>query len=607
MKGEHRLTWLIAFGFCLTISFSGIACLISGLQLDSANGWLIFAWCTAFSGMYCLLRQWRKQWILLLLLVGLSVFLWDYGQFGSSIAALFAKVVTQHRWGWVFPSQWLDGDPSAILCAWSTVTAILISRCICASKAAAPAVIAAVLPLAACIPSQEAQPGAIWVFVLLAALGLFLLSQGARRQNPVQGRRTLAMLLIPALLLSGFSVLVVPTQTFSGDSTILESIAQWFTGFSGAPAQRTDSTVSLSELGKCRQSKKQVMTVTAQTGGVLYLRGYTYNTYDNNTWSNTSEQPPLSWPSESMLQPAGQVRITTQGIQDTLLYPYYPAGGLLEKAERGMHNYKNETTFEYDRLILPAHYEALEQPNQPQTQLYTHLPVDTTLWAQKVLAPLMQTSVIRTANSIAQYVSQCAPYSLDAAPMDTDGDFVQWFVEQSAAGYCVHFATAAAVLLKAAGIPARYVTGYLVNTSPGQETPVYGTNAHAWVEYWVSGIGWLPLEATPAAALEAQLIPQETKKPAVKWWLWLLPPGAAALTVPCVFLVRRLWKKRKLRKASINERIMAAWQQVVKQAQKREESPPVELFRLAEKAKFSQHALREYDLLPFKQYLRNKS
>ena len=50
-------------------------------------------------------------------------------------------------------------------------------------------------------------------------------------------------------------------------------------------------------------------------------------------------------------------------------------------------------------------------------------------------------------------------------------------------------------MLRALGVPARYVTGYCANVVDGKAT-VTSDNAHAWVEYFDERIGWIPLDAT---------------------------------------------------------------------------------------------------------------
>ena len=93
-------------------------------------------------------------------------------------------------------------------------------------------------------------------------------------------------------------------------------------------------------------------------------------------------------------------------------------------------------------------------------------------------------------------------------------------------GYCAHFASATTLLLRSYGIPARYVEGYAVSVSdvsegstlqnettsdwftgknPIGDTGVVSVNvtdadAHAWVEVYQKGIGWVPYEFTPASS-----------------------------------------------------------------------------------------------------------
>ncbi|RMX04318.1 DUF3488 domain-containing protein [Corticibacter populi] len=83
---------------------------------------------------------------------------------------------------------------------------------------------------------------------------------------------------------------------------------------------------------------------------------------------------------------------------------------------------------------------------------------------------------------------------------DTADDF--WFTHRQ--GFCEHIASAFAILMRAAGIPARMVTGY----QGGELNPVDGVwtvrqaDAHAWTEVWLAGEGWRRIDPTAAISPE---------------------------------------------------------------------------------------------------------
>lgn len=121
-----------------------------------------------------------------------------------------------------------------------------------------------------------------------------------------------------------------------------------------------------------------------------------------------------------------------------------------------------------------------------------------------------------------------ANYEYDMAPGTTprNEDFVTYFLGTQKKGYCSHFASAATLLFRSYGIPARYVEGYVITQtaiSNRAEATEYqyddffeGENilgasnvvsvevtdgeAHAWVEVFIDGFGWMPVEVTPPSA-----------------------------------------------------------------------------------------------------------
>ncbi|MEN0014938.1 MAG: transglutaminase-like domain-containing protein, partial [Solirubrobacteraceae bacterium] len=120
---------------------------------------------------------------------------------------------------------------------------------------------------------------------------------------------------------------------------------------------------------------------------------------------------------------------------------------------------------------------------------------------------LIASQLSSTANSELQVVENVenylrgAPfrYSLDAPPAGNSP--LLDFITTTHVGYCQHFAGAAALLLRMAGVPTRVATGFAtgLQTKPGVFT-VRDADAHAWIEVYFKGVGWVPFNPTPPAA-----------------------------------------------------------------------------------------------------------
>ena len=148
-----------------------------------------------------------------------------------------------------------------------------------------------------------------------------------------------------------------------------------------------------------------------------------------------------------------------------------------------------------DYTALPAHL---------QTQLYD--------LAREICAGTE--SAYDRAFAIQNYLSRNFRYTLEVEPQPENIDFVSSFLLKTREGYCTYFASAMTVLCRMAGLPARYVEGYLAEPDENGHAYVTGLNAHAWTEVYFSGFGWLTFDATPAQSRastppEDQLPPEE--------------------------------------------------------------------------------------------------
>ena len=104
-------------------------------------------------------------------------------------------------------------------------------------------------------------------------------------------------------------------------------------------------------------------------------------------------------------------------------------------------------------------------------------------------------------NSVAQYIQTSAIYNMDYdRALDSEENIAVAFLDQYKEGVCRHYASAAVLLYRALGIPARYTVGTVATTKAGEWVSVTAENAHAWVEVYMDGLGWIQVEVTGASS-----------------------------------------------------------------------------------------------------------
>ena len=110
--------------------------------------------------------------------------------------------------------------------------------------------------------------------------------------------------------------------------------------------------------------------------------------------------------------------------------------------------------------------------------------------------------VYRALRQVRDTLNETVTYTKAPQAAPEGEDPILWFLTQSRQGNDVLYASAAVQALRAHGIPARYAEGYYLSASDAANSPdgtvtLTGQNAHAWVEVYFDGVGWLPTDVTP--------------------------------------------------------------------------------------------------------------
>ncbi len=272
----------------------------------------------------------------------------------------------------------------------------------------------------------------------------------------------------------------------------------------------------------------------------IYLKGFTgvkYNPYAN-TWTrlgevkdtvdlySSPEAQSLKYAYEDGYQYASVAVMKIKEVDSNDFYrPYYYYSGELDEEE-----YWNITY--YPRLADNAFFvkgEFYEGGAYTEADLYVPEAnieaVDMVI--DQLGAPLTNEDIIQ---SLIDFYQDNYPYTIKPGKTPYKKDFVNDFLMEKKKGYCSYFASAAVLIYRRMGIPARYVEGYAIDIDQIYNgTPVDGAefedyyagytelgetalvsvevtdaDAHAWVEVFDMQYGWHPVEVTPYATLEEE-------------------------------------------------------------------------------------------------------
>lgn len=439
----------------------------------------------------------------------------------------------------------------------------------------------------------------------------------------------------------------------------------------------TDEILDLTTQGTRERKDTVMLRLSSTQAGVLYLRGTAKDIYTGSSWESRNEagaadsiyaQTALG----SALGDSQQAAVEIHNYLDSAKVAFIPYGFLSCTAADEITSDLRISCIsdDYINYFWPGLYTLdLTQPAVAPNDSYDayvqqtclNLPDDTKTALYDLALDYgydPELSTLETVAWVAEFVRTVGTYQLNVSRQPTNFDFAVYFLTQSKAGYCVHFATAAATMCRALGIPARYASGYRATVNEvGAITDVTDEETHAWAEIYLSGFGWLPLEATPgfgesltlpqvehspepldtsdpepepenepepSSAPEPEAQPseaistpqpsgavpsetpvsQDTSATGVRGsWLWylLILPGLMVLMLLVLLIRHKILVNRRIRqfhRGSSNARVIAQWQYLERLTAYGAE-PEKELETLALKAKFSQHQLSQEELDSF--------
>lgn len=703
---EFLYTKLLAAALCWGIMLASLLCTITSYdlslnlpQLASGLGAVAFLWAVGSTA-----RR-HKLWIVLLIAtMGALLYLFR-GSVGAGGRAAMNIILQRlsKAYSWCPDITFRDaGSVQDVTAFFLALGSIGVSASVfdhCRLKGCVLTILMAIPFFLLSVSVVNHPPSLAAACTLFGLLLLLVLTQSVRTANPVADGRLKLMLAVPVLLLTALLAAKTPTdgtQRIDLADRLMElfshdSYAEYTTRTTGrALWLEKNQTVDFTELGELHQSFIKVMDVTADMDGPLYLRGLSMGDYTKTGWDSCKKLPepplpdgiedgPLPNNGPDWL-PVEQVTVSTIRAQDVVYLTNRTLRVPTGQVYRDCYVENNEQEMDYSFYCVPytsLGIAALEDDEcvtafsstypdvfsstatfAPSNEfaskeytdyvydVYTRLPDSTKEQLLQIAEEegFLGQRKVDTARAVAQFY-QSGTYTLSPELMPEDGDFAVWFTTESMKGYCVHFATSATAMLRALGIPARFVSGYMTIVEANKPVTVTGKQAHAWVEYYDDVLGWIPLEVTPASpdepepptvnssteptASTAPTAPEPTapteptepiattnpskpstsseQEPAsLSWLLWLTPIVGIAMILGLLELqrmLRRCLVIRRLQRVKPNRQAEMLWGLVLL-LQRRSQIPlRPEMEQLAQQAKYSGRQIPAEALRELRRYV----
>ena len=305
---------------------------------------------------------------------------------------------------------------------------------------------------------------------------------------------------------------------------------------------------NFSNLTNNATAAEPALLVTADTAGHYYLRGFIGEVYVGDGWtklpaSRRAEYATLfSWLHDRDFYAQNQYSLLTSALgastekstfsienvnacTEYIYVPYEVSAEMLDKNRIGDENiyaggWRGESEYalavsagfvsEHERLYAalvaarrreePAAIYYLTSENAYRDYVYENyleIPEDSFVAVKQFFSGLELpqeriafTDAIMIVNT---YLSLLSYHESPAVDYE-NGDFLKFFLEESRDGNSLYFATAATLMFRYLGIPARYVEGYLFNIDANYDVEASRSGAYAWAEIYRDGVGFVPFE-----------------------------------------------------------------------------------------------------------------
>jgi uncharacterized membrane protein YjdF len=372
-----------------------------------------------------------------------------------------------------------------------------------------------------------------------------------------------------------------------GQRALERAASAWLLGFLNRETDPYRSTTALGQVGELKLSPRIVLRVETAAAPLPLLREAAYNVYNAPTWyavdapfrSVTPESDGATWRLGPATPDTGPITVSAYLRRGKGMLAV-PNGAVelenllvVELASNRMGGVRVEEGLGLVRYGV--RYSARAADDRP-TRMDLAVPRTETAAVARVADELRlaRTTPAEAVTRVRRYFRDGFAYSRFAGDRPAGAAALEDFLSRTRRGHCEYFATATVLLLRAAGIPARYAVGYAVHEWSALERRfiVRANDAHAWAMVWLDG-AWRDVDTTPPewVAAEREAVSSDAVGDLWSWagylfarWRWSerddrLAGSIGWLLIPLfAFLAWRLyWRRRVTAAHAVPARVRA--------------------------------------------------
>ncbi|MEE0958282.1 MAG: transglutaminaseTgpA domain-containing protein [Ruminococcus sp.] len=525
-----KVIHVLLYSLCsIALVLGLLGCVLTSFNIKEADFsalcWYTAAMVAVFTALSVFIKNSRAFSAVTLCIVAVDIIVLAINRTQLKLSMLnFTNIIARKihsAYPWMKPVQTEPFNIDVFLICVSVLLSVLMTLFLLRWRRVLPAAIISVIAVMPCYLVRNTPPNAFPLMTCAVILtSLFIVRLYHNKNSDLTPG-----VLVPAAAIITVAALMI--HTISGEpSKWMKELSTAIPGLGGSQATSNTgidfgSEVDLNKIEDLNLNHLPELRISTDLpDGELYLKDTSFGTFENNTWRIDSGS---DWNDNAYLP---QEYLGIPGADGNRTVNFAEVTSLIERSNiphpyRLLTDEAFSTTYDLNRdvslrrkdgksdagssfnLVTEAEASAAKYWEYAYNN-YTSYPgdlMDVTVTDEGLREAVQNGTTSEAVAAAYTYFEQLdGSYSTRVSTIPYGQDYLSWFTKHRQ-GWCIHYATAAVLVLREMGVPARYVSGYRATFSEEKEDKLNKTltqqSRHAWAEYYDETLGWRIFDVTP--------------------------------------------------------------------------------------------------------------